>query len=100
MKSIFKGGKVSAHYLNASKSKPAPVKETIIPGLELLDLSSLRPLVSGPQPYHTALGPRFLALHFWKFKADCLLYLFIIWNNSIIGSALIIIYHKYYESLT
>ena len=55
LKFIFKGGKVSAH-LNASKSRPAPVKETTIPRLALLDLSSLRPLVSGPQLYYTALG--------------------------------------------
>ena len=38
--------------------------------------------------------------HFWKFKADCLIYLFIIWNHFLIGNTLIIIYHDYYESLT
>ena len=51
-----------------------------------------RSLAFGPRPSCSDIFMVFLS-----FKTGYLIYLFITWNNSIIGSALIIIYDEYYE---
>ena len=63
----------------------------LAPG-SLILLYGRRSLAFGPRPSCSDIFMVFLS-----FKTGYLIYLFITWNNSIIGSALIIIYDEYYE---